>query len=75
MPKIMHYQIALASDSKLYPLISLKSVLSAVMKAQESKKFKSCDDWIKSNPKEIDEAYWKVRGVYVYEREWMHEWV
>lgn len=30
---------------------------------------KSCNQWIASNPAEIDEAYWKIRGVYVYERE------
>lgn len=29
----------------------------------------SCNAWIKSNPKELEEAYWKIRGVYVYERE------
>lgn len=42
----------------------------------ESKEFrvkndpvKSCNEYIKSNPKAMDEAYWKIRGVYVYERE------
>mmetsp|Transcript_23763 Transcript_23763/g.35465 ORF Transcript_23763/g.35465 Transcript_23763/m.35465 type:complete len:485 (-) Transcript_23763:447-1901(-) len=29
----------------------------------------SCNEWIKSEPEELDEAYWKIRGVYVYERE------
>ena len=29
----------------------------------------SCNAWIQSNPKALEEAYWKIRGVYVYERE------
>ena len=29
----------------------------------------SCNEWIASNPQELEEAYWKIRGVYVYERE------
>ena len=29
----------------------------------------TCNNYIASNPKELEEAYWKVRGVYVYERE------
>lgn len=37
---------------------------------KQAKKFETCNDWIASEPKELDEAYWKVRGVYVYEREW-----
>lgn len=28
----------------------------------------SCNDWIASDPKDLEEAYWKIRGVYVYER-------
>jgi hypothetical protein len=43
---------------------------------QESKEFHveedpilSCNAWIRSNPKALEEAYWKIRGVYVYERE------
>lgn len=28
----------------------------------------SCNAWIASSPKELDEAYWKLKGVYVYER-------
>jgi hypothetical protein len=31
----------------------------------------SCNAYIASNPKEMDDAYWKIRGVYVYEREMM----
>ena len=30
----------------------------------------SCNAYIKSEPKELEEAYWKIRGVYVYEREY-----
>jgi Glycosyl hydrolases family 16 len=29
----------------------------------------SCNAWIQSQPQELDEAYFKIRGVYVYERE------
>ena len=29
---------------------------------------KSCNAYIKSDPKVLDEAYWKISGVYVYER-------
>lgn len=43
---------------------------------EESKEFHveedpilSCNAWIQSNPKALEEAYWKIRGVYVYERE------
>jgi hypothetical protein len=28
----------------------------------------SCNAWIQSDPKEVEEAFWKIRGVYVYER-------
>ena len=41
----------------------------------QAKKFKSCNDWIKSQPDELLEAYWKIRGVYVYEREWDRTWL
>ena len=44
----------------------------------ESKLFKkgkdpvlSCNALIKSNPEMLKEAYWKIRGLYVYERSWM----
>jgi len=30
---------------------------------------RSCNAYIKSEPKELEEAYWKIKGVYVYERE------
>ena len=42
---------------------------------KQAKMFKTCNDWIKSDPPEINEAYWKIRGVYVYEREWKREWL
>jgi hypothetical protein len=37
---------------------------------KQSKKYKTCNEWIKSEPEELLEAYWKIRGVYVYERAW-----
>lgn len=37
---------------------------------KQFKQFKTCNEWIGSNPEEMAEAYWKIRGVYVYEREW-----
>mmetsp|Transcript_57300 Transcript_57300/g.170856 ORF Transcript_57300/g.170856 Transcript_57300/m.170856 type:complete len:208 (+) Transcript_57300:246-869(+) len=42
---------------------------------KQFKEHKTCNEWIKSNPKELEEAYWKIRGVYVYEREWEKKWV
>ena len=41
----------------------------------QSKTFPTCNNWIKSQPEELDEAYWKIRGVYVYQREWEKAWV
>lgn len=41
---------------------------------EECKVFDTCDDYIKSNPKKLDEAYWKIRGVYVYQRDWVRNW-
>ncbi|KAL9189238.1 hypothetical protein ACHAXT_011728 [Thalassiosira profunda] len=38
------------------------------------KKYKTCNEWVKSDPEELKEAYWKIRGVYVYEREWERQW-
>jgi hypothetical protein len=40
----------------------------------QAKKFKTCNDWLRSDPDELKEAYWKIRGVYVYEREWERAW-
>ena len=31
----------------------------------------SCNAFIKSNPDALEEAYWKIRGLYVYERTWI----
>lgn len=41
----------------------------------ESKSFKTCNEYIKSNPDALAEAYWKIRGVYVYQREWKRAWL
>jgi hypothetical protein len=30
----------------------------------------TCNAYVASDPKTLDEAYWKIRGVYVYERDW-----
>ena len=43
--------------------------------ADESKTFKSCEEYIKSRPAALDEFYWKIRGVYVYQREWEKAWL
>jgi len=40
-----------------------------------SKTFKSCDEYIKSRPEALSEAYWKIRGVYIYQREWQKAWL
>jgi hypothetical protein len=41
----------------------------------QAKSFETCNEWIESNPPEMSEAYWKIRGVYVYQREWERAWV
>jgi len=41
----------------------------------ESKVYKSCDEYIKSRPEALSEAYWKIRGVYVYQRKWEKAWL
>mmetsp|Transcript_22875 Transcript_22875/g.37329 ORF Transcript_22875/g.37329 Transcript_22875/m.37329 type:complete len:810 (-) Transcript_22875:1348-3777(-) len=41
---------------------------------KQFKKFKTCNEWVESDPDELKEAYWKIRGVYVYEREWQKQW-
>lgn len=41
----------------------------------QSQTFQTCNAWIKSDPEELQEAYWKIRGVYVYEREWERTWL
>jgi hypothetical protein len=42
---------------------------------KQAKEFKTCKDWINSRPDEMNEAYWKIKGVYVYEREWKRTWL
>lgn len=42
---------------------------------KQAEQFDTCNDWIKSEPEEMNEAYWKVRGVYVYERQWERTWL
>lgn len=41
---------------------------------EKFKKFKTCNAYVKSDPEELKEAYWKIRGVYVYERAWERQW-
>ena len=41
---------------------------------KKHKQFKTCNEWVASNPDELKEAYWKIRGVYVYERAWERQW-
>jgi hypothetical protein len=40
----------------------------------ESTVYKTCNEYIKSQPEALSEAYWKIRGVYVYERSWQKSW-
>lgn len=40
----------------------------------ESQTYKSCNEYIKSQPEALKEAYWKIRGVYVYQRSWEKAW-
>jgi len=35
----------------------------------QAQQFDTCNDWIASVPEEMNEAYWKIRGVYIFERE------
>jgi hypothetical protein len=42
---------------------------------EQAKQFDTCNEWVDSDPKEMEEAYWKIRGVYVYERQWERQWV
>jgi hypothetical protein len=42
---------------------------------RQFKKYKTCEKWVASDPDELKEAYWKIRGIYVYEREWQKQWV
>ena len=37
---------------------------------KQFKEYKTCNEWVASDPEDLNEAYWKIRGVYVYERAW-----
>jgi len=39
-----------------------------------NEKYGSCNNYIAANTPEMDDIYWKIRGVYVYEREWERSW-
>jgi hypothetical protein len=41
---------------------------SKVFRVKNNDPIASCVEWIKSDPEELNEAYWAVRGVYVFER-------
>lgn len=38
------------------------------------KTYKTCRDWVASAPEELNDAYWKIRGVFIYERRWEPAW-
>lgn len=42
---------------------------------EQFQKHKTCNEYIKSEPEALLEAYWKIRGVYVYERAWESRWL
>jgi len=42
---------------------------------KEFAKYKTCNEYIKSNPDAFNEAYWKIKGLYLYEREWRNAWL
>lgn len=37
--------------------------------------FDTCDEYMESDPAELSEAYWKIRGIYVYERSRVRKWM
>lgn len=39
------------------------------------KKYGTCENYVKADTPEMKEMYWKVRGVYVYERGWERSWL
>lgn len=41
---------------------------SKLFRVKNNDPIASCVEWIKSNPAELDEAYWAIKGVYVFER-------
>lgn len=40
-----------------------------------NEKYGSCENYIDADTPAMQELYWKIRGVYVYEREWENTWV
>lgn len=41
---------------------------------EQHEHYKTCSEWIKSRSDSLEEAYWKIRGVYIYQREWVRAW-
>ena len=41
----------------------------------QSTDFDTCNEYLASDPEELKDAYWKIRGVYVYERTWVRKWM
>lgn len=39
------------------------------------KEYGTCENYVKADTPAMKEIYWKIRGVYVYEREWERSWV
>ena len=39
------------------------------------KEYGSCENYVGNNTAAMDEVYWKIKGVYVYERAWERGWV
>mmetsp|Transcript_5479 Transcript_5479/g.10444 ORF Transcript_5479/g.10444 Transcript_5479/m.10444 type:complete len:524 (-) Transcript_5479:2313-3884(-) len=39
------------------------------------KEYGTCENYVKANTPSMDDVYWKIRGVYVYQREWERSWV
>lgn len=39
-----------------------------------NEKYGSCDAYVAANTDAMDEVYWKIKGVYVYERAWERGW-
>lgn len=39
-----------------------------------NEKYGSCNEYVKANTPEMAEVYWKIRGVYIYQREWERSW-
>lgn len=38
-------------------------------------KYGSCENYVKANTEGMNEVYWKIRGVYIFQREWEKSWV